>query len=246
MARRSPARARSSPKGRIRALDLRLISSTTLVGGGAAQPGVRSADEPALVLHAQPRTGPADRARRARGRARGRLRDDALRAPRTSPWFAVPAVALMVLPLLGRRRWPFARAGRGLGAGRGVLVRRRAARRVHARASPPPGWLAAFLLGNLRDAAQARIGLADRARRRGDRRLQRPQPRDRRLHLPPGPVRDRLAGRASRCASAPRRPRRPRSARARPSASARRRPASPSPRSARGSRASCTTSSRTP
>jgi hypothetical protein len=35
------------------------------------------------------------------------LRDDALRAPRSSPWFVVPAVAIMVLPLLLRRRWRF-------------------------------------------------------------------------------------------------------------------------------------------
>ena len=36
------------------------------------------------------------------------FRDDALRAPRTPLWFAVAAVALLALPLLGRRQFPFA------------------------------------------------------------------------------------------------------------------------------------------
>ncbi len=36
------------------------------------------------------------------------LRQDAAEAPRTPLWFAVPAIALVVLPLLGRRRFPFA------------------------------------------------------------------------------------------------------------------------------------------
>ena len=36
------------------------------------------------------------------------LRDDPVRAPRSPLWFAVPAVLLVVLPLLGRRRFPFA------------------------------------------------------------------------------------------------------------------------------------------
>jgi signal transduction histidine kinase len=36
------------------------------------------------------------------------LRHDALRAPRTTPWITVPAVTVLMLLLLGRRRWPFA------------------------------------------------------------------------------------------------------------------------------------------
>ena len=107
------------------------------------------------------------------------------------------------------------------------------------------GLAASFLLGNLRDAAQARLGLADRARRLGDRRLQRPRA------TPPAtsssrPSCSRSSGSpASPCASAPSRPRPQRSAPPRPSASARRPPASRSPRNAPASRASCTTSSRT-
>ncbi|HEX2232970.1 MAG TPA: hypothetical protein VHG69_06355, partial [Thermoleophilaceae bacterium] len=36
------------------------------------------------------------------------LRQDAADAPSTSVWLAAPATALAVLPLLGRRRFPFA------------------------------------------------------------------------------------------------------------------------------------------
>ena len=108
------------------------------------------------------------------------------------------------------------------------------------------GMAAAFLLGNLRDAVQARIGLADRARRRGDRRLQQPRPQSPASSSSSPPVRDRLARRL-RPARAGRAGRGGRGARGRrPSASARRRHASRSPRSARGSRASSTTSSPTP
>jgi hypothetical protein len=35
------------------------------------------------------------------------FRRDATQAPRTTLWFAVPAVAIVVLALLGRRRFPF-------------------------------------------------------------------------------------------------------------------------------------------
>jgi signal transduction histidine kinase len=87
------------------------------------------------------------------------LREDALRAPRTTPWFAVPAAALIVLPLLGRRRsrvgaplavWLVAAAvsfvdGRLVEFAGGVAV---------------TGMAASFLLGQVPDAAQARAGLA--------------------------------------------------------------------------------------
>ena len=36
------------------------------------------------------------------------LRQSSLRAPTTTLWFAVPATLLLVLALLGRRRFPFA------------------------------------------------------------------------------------------------------------------------------------------
>ena len=38
------------------------------------------------------------------------LRPDAPTAPRTPMWFVVPALALLVLPLFARRRFPFAAA----------------------------------------------------------------------------------------------------------------------------------------
>ena len=79
--------------------------------------------------------------------------------PDTTLWFAVPAIALVVLPLLARRRLPFA-------APAAVWIVAAALSLVDERVLPVAagatvaGLAAAFLLGNLRDAAQARIGLA--------------------------------------------------------------------------------------
>ena len=84
---------------------------------------------------------------------------DPVREPRTTAWFVVPTAALIVLPLLGRRRWPFAAPaavwllaaavavgdGRRVGFSTGCAV---------------AGWVASFLLGQLSDAVQARLGLA--------------------------------------------------------------------------------------
>ncbi|MET0524650.1 MAG: sensor histidine kinase [Nocardioides sp.] len=86
------------------------------------------------------------------------LRRDAPEAPQTSYWIVVPAIALVVLPLLGRRRFPFAApalvwliaAGASFADGRLV---------VFAIGATVAGLTAAFLLGNLRDAVQGRIGL---------------------------------------------------------------------------------------
>jgi signal transduction histidine kinase len=87
------------------------------------------------------------------------LRRDALDAPRTTLWFAVPAIALLVLSLLGRRRFPFAAPASvwllaaALSSVDGRLV-------GFANAAFVAGMAAAFLLGNLRDTVQGRIGLA--------------------------------------------------------------------------------------
>src|SRR6516165_9466385 len=87
------------------------------------------------------------------------VRHDALRAPRSASWFAVPAVALFVLPLLARRRFPF-------GAPATVWVLAAALSFVDGRliVFPPvavvAGSAAAFLLGHLRDDRQTRLGLA--------------------------------------------------------------------------------------
>lgn len=87
------------------------------------------------------------------------LRDDPLRAPHTPMWFAVPAVVLVVLPLLGRRRFPFAApAALWLLAALLSFVDGRLI--VFASGVYIAGIAAAFLLGNLRDAVQARVGLA--------------------------------------------------------------------------------------
>jgi signal transduction histidine kinase len=87
------------------------------------------------------------------------LSDDPQREPETTPWFAAPAIALVVLVLLGRRRFPFAAPASvwllaaALSFADGRLVTFTASASV-------AGFAAAFLLGNIRDVGQARIGLA--------------------------------------------------------------------------------------
>jgi signal transduction histidine kinase len=86
-------------------------------------------------------------------------RVDAVRAPRTPLWFAVPAAALLVLPLLGRRRWRF-------GAPAAVWLLAVAVTFVDGRLVPSTagataaGLVASFLLGQVPDARRARVGLA--------------------------------------------------------------------------------------
>jgi signal transduction histidine kinase len=80
-------------------------------------------------------------------------------APHTTRWFTVPAAALAVLPLLARRRFPFAApAAVWLAAGAISFVDPRVD--VFAESTFVAGLAATFLLGNLRDAVQAWLGLA--------------------------------------------------------------------------------------
>ena len=87
------------------------------------------------------------------------LRQDALQAPRMTAWFSAPAIALVVLPLLGRRRFSF-------GAPASVWLLAAALSFLDGKLIGFPasvfvaGTAAAFLLGNLRDTVQARTGLA--------------------------------------------------------------------------------------
>jgi signal transduction histidine kinase len=87
------------------------------------------------------------------------LRNDSVRAPSSTHWFAVPAIAVVVLPLLERRRFPFAAPvtvwllGAAVSFVDGRLV-------VFPAAALAAGMAAAFLLGSLGDAVEARIGLA--------------------------------------------------------------------------------------
>jgi signal transduction histidine kinase len=87
------------------------------------------------------------------------LRHDPAREPETSAWFAAPAIALVILMLLARRRFPF-------GAPAAVWVLAAGLSFVDSRlvgftaSASLAGIAAAYLLGNLRDAVQARIGLA--------------------------------------------------------------------------------------
>ena len=80
-------------------------------------------------------------------------------SPQTPLWFSVPAVAAVILPLLARRRFPFSGPvalwllAAGLSFADGRLI-------VSAYGIYVAGIIAAYLLGNLRDVVQARIGLA--------------------------------------------------------------------------------------
>jgi signal transduction histidine kinase len=86
------------------------------------------------------------------------LRESA-RAPTSSGWFTVPATALIVLPLLLRRQFPFAApaalwvVAAALSVIDGRLV-------VYSSTVFIAGLCAAFLLGRLRDPIQTRAGLA--------------------------------------------------------------------------------------
>ena len=80
-------------------------------------------------------------------------------APATSLWFSVPAVAVLVLPLLAHRRFPFAAPAAywlmaaALSFVDGLLI-------AFIGSLVVVGLATAFLLGNLRDDRQAGIGLA--------------------------------------------------------------------------------------
>ena len=87
------------------------------------------------------------------------VRRDAPNAPHTTLWFALPAIAIMVLPLFARRWFPFAAPATywllaiGLSFVDGRLV-------TFPRGVYILGMATAFLLGNLRDPLKARLGLA--------------------------------------------------------------------------------------
>ena len=89
------------------------------------------------------------------------LRNDPA-GPRTTEWFTVPAIAIVVLALLARRRFPFAAPAAvwllaaALSFADGRLV-------TFSASVSLAGFAAACLLGNLRDPRQARLGLANLA-----------------------------------------------------------------------------------
>ena len=173
------------------------------------------------------------------------IRRDDRDAPETTLWFCIPAATVIVLGLLARRRSPF-------GAPAAFWLLAAAISFVDGRLIPYPaglylaGLLAAFLLGNLRDVALARVGLAVVLSSMATIIFNQPGHTAGELVFIPllfGIA--WLAGFALHTARASRQTR-PRRARLRQSGSARHPPASPLPRSARGSRASSTTSSPTP
>jgi signal transduction histidine kinase len=81
------------------------------------------------------------------------------KAPHTTHWFAVPAVAVLVLLLLLRRRYPFA-APAALWVGVGALSFVDGRLVTSTQSLTVVGLYAAFLLGNLSVAQEARAGLA--------------------------------------------------------------------------------------
>jgi signal transduction histidine kinase len=86
------------------------------------------------------------------------FREDAVGAPRTTLWFAVPAIVLLFVPLLARRRLPFAApAALWIVAAAVSFVDGRLI--VFPSAPLVAGMCAAFLFGNLIDGFQARVGL---------------------------------------------------------------------------------------
>jgi signal transduction histidine kinase len=78
-------------------------------------------------------------------------------APQTTLWFVVPAIAILVVPILARRRYPFAPAAHWVLAVAIAFVDWRLI--PYAISIFVVGLVAAFLLGNLRDPRQAAIGL---------------------------------------------------------------------------------------
>ena len=80
-------------------------------------------------------------------------------APTTTLWFCLPALAILVLPLFARRRFPFAAPAAYWLLAAGISF-------VDPLLIPYPesvfslGLAAAFLLGNLRDVRRAALGLA--------------------------------------------------------------------------------------
>jgi signal transduction histidine kinase len=87
------------------------------------------------------------------------FRHDVMVQPRTPHWFAVPAVAIVVLALLGRRRFPFmAPVSLWLLAAALSFIDGRIV--VFSVGVYVAGMAAALLLGNLADAVQGRVGLA--------------------------------------------------------------------------------------
>jgi len=87
------------------------------------------------------------------------VRQGAEGAPQTTAWFAAPATALIILPLLARRRFPFVAPaavwliGAACSFVDGRLV-------VFTTSVFVAGMAASFLLGGLRDSLQAPLGLA--------------------------------------------------------------------------------------
>ena len=165
-------------------------------------------------------------------------------APTTTLWFCLPALAILVLPVFARRWFPFAGPAVYWLLAAGISF-------VDPLLIPYPealfliGLVAAFLLGNLRDVRRAGLGLAIVVGATATLVYNIPgHSVDQLVFIPLDFAVAWVAGLAVR--GGPSRPKWRSHMRHRPSRSWTQRRASPWPRSGRGSRASCTTSSRTP
>jgi hypothetical protein len=158
-------------------------------------------------------------------------------APTSPLWFSVPAIAIVVLPLLARRHFPF-------GAPASVWIIAAALSFIDGRLVVFPlsvyiaGMVAAYLLGNLPDGGRACLGLAVVLAAVTIIVVNNPD-HSASDYVLPGLF--AVVWRVSPCEVAPRAPRRPSNARRGWSRRVSRTPGKQSPRSALASLASCTT-----
>jgi len=92
------------------------------------------------------------------GIAESTIRQNDRGGPQGPLWFDVLAFLATMVPLFGRRRWPFAApTAAGIAIGASSFVDRGF---VHVTATPVAGFAAAFLVGTVRERSQAIAGLA--------------------------------------------------------------------------------------
>ena len=135
------------------------ISPPTSVGGRGGAPGVRSAHESGSEVAREYWFELLIAVLAIAGMLELVVGRDSPGAPATWLWFSVPAVAVLVLPLFARRRFPFA-APSPTGSWPAALTFVDGLLIPFIGSLGVVGLATAFLLGNLRDDRQAGVGLA--------------------------------------------------------------------------------------